>query len=73
MKTTADIPAKELKDLMRFTKAATKREAILTAVRDYIRRNDMAQLVKYAGTFESMMTQEELMKMRRAGHHTFDQ
>lgn len=73
MKTTVDIPDKELKDLMRLTKATTKREAIVAAVTDYNRRKKMAELVKYVGTFKNMMTQEELMKMRWAGHHTFDQ
>ena len=32
MKTTVDIPEDELKDVMRFTRARTKREAIVTAI-----------------------------------------
>ncbi len=38
MKTSLDIPEKELMDVMRFTKAKTKRDAIVTAVREYNQR-----------------------------------
>lgn len=70
MKTTIDIPEKLLKEAIRFTKAKTKKEAIVRAVEDYIRREKMAGLVKYSGTFTSMMTNEEiegmdLKKMRK--------
>ena len=34
MKTTVDIPDDELEAVMRFTRAATKREAIVTAIAD---------------------------------------
>jgi hypothetical protein len=44
MKTSLDIPDRELKDALRFTKAKTKREAIVTAVMDYNRRERMAAL-----------------------------
>ena len=51
MKTTIDIPDEELKDAMRFTKAKTKREAVVKVLSDFNRRRRMAELVKYAGTF----------------------
>lgn len=51
MKTTIDIPENELRDAMRFTKAKTKREAVVRALEDFNRRRRMAELVKYAGTF----------------------
>ncbi len=51
MKTTVDIPEAELKDAMRFTKARTKREAVVRILEDFNRRRRMAELVKYAGTF----------------------
>ena len=51
MKTTIDIPEGELKDAMRFTKAKTKREAVVTILEDFNRRKRMAELVKYSGTF----------------------
>jgi hypothetical protein len=51
MKTTVDIPEDELRDAMRFTKAKTKREAVVRVLEDFNRRRRMAELVKYAGTF----------------------
>lgn len=36
---------------MRFTKAKTKREAVVWVLEDFNRRRRMAELVKYAGTF----------------------
>ena len=52
MKTTIDIPESELKEAMRFTKAKTKREAVVKALEDFNRRRRMAELVKYSGTFD---------------------
>ena len=60
MKTSLDIPDIELRDALRFTKAKTKREAIVTAVADYNRRQRMAALVKHFGTFNSLMTNAEI-------------
>jgi len=51
MKTTIDIPENELQDAMRFTRATTKREAVVKALEEFNRRRRMAELVKYAGTF----------------------
>lgn len=67
MKTTVDIPENDLADAMRFTRAKTKREAIVAAIQDFNRRRRMAELVKHAGTCEDMMTVEELQKQRRRG------
>lgn len=51
MKTTIDIPDDELRDAMRFTKAKTKREAVVKVLVDFNRRRRMAELVKCSGTF----------------------
>lgn len=51
MKTTIDIPENELRDAMRFTRATTKREAVVTILEEFNRRKRMAELVKYSGTF----------------------
>jgi hypothetical protein len=67
MKTSLDIPEKELKDALRFTKSKTKREAIVTAVMEYNRRNRMASLTKYGGSSDTFMMADELMKMRKLG------
>ena len=61
MKTTVDIPDIELKAAMRFTMAKTKREAIVMVLEDFNRRQRMAELVKYAGTFsDSFPTNDEI-------------
>ena len=65
MKTTVDIPDKELADAMKFTRAKTKREAIVTAIEDFNRRRRMAELVKYSGSSKSLITLTELQKLRR--------
>jgi Bacterial antitoxin of type II TA system, VapB len=51
MKTTIDIPEDELKEAMRFTKAKTKREAVVRVLTEFNRRRRMAELVRYSGTF----------------------
>ena len=61
MKTTVDIPEDELKDAMRFTKAKTKREAVVKVLEDFNRRRRMAELVKYSGSFSDRFpTNEEI-------------
>lgn len=65
MKTTVDIPDKELADAMRFTRAKTKREAIVGAIEDFNRRRRMAELTRHAGTCEDLVTAEELQRQRR--------
>jgi Arc/MetJ family transcription regulator len=49
MKTTVDIPDSDLADAIRFTKAKTKREAIVTAIQEFNRRKRMAKLTKQPG------------------------
>lgn len=65
MKTTVDIPEDELKDAMRFTRARTKREAIVTALRDFNRRKRIAALTRHFGRSETFMTHEELIALRQ--------
>ena len=54
MKTTVDIPDNDLEDAIRFTKAKTKREAIVTAIQEFNRRKRMAELTKHAGTCKEL-------------------
>ena len=51
---------------MSHTRARTKREAIVTAVVDFNRRKRLEKLVEKFGTFEDVMTQEDLRRMREA-------
>ncbi len=66
MKTTIDIPDKDLEDVISFTHARTKREAILTAVHEYNQRARMRALTKVLGSFDDLMTVKELERMRSA-------
>ena len=49
---------------MRFTRAKTEREAVVTAIADFNRRQRMAKLVDHAGTCPAMMTVDELRAQR---------
>jgi hypothetical protein len=64
MKTTVDIPDKELLDLMRVTAARTKRDAILQAIREFTRKRKLSEVAKMLGTFTDFMSQDELRRMR---------
>ncbi|HEY3566561.1 MAG TPA: type II toxin-antitoxin system VapB family antitoxin [Thermoanaerobaculia bacterium] len=64
MKTTIDIPEKELQDAMELTGARSKREAVVTALAEFNRRRRLELLVEKFGTFDGFMTQEELRRMR---------
>ena len=59
MKTTIDIPENELRDAMRYTKARTKREAVVRVLQEFNRRRRMAELVKYSGTFSDAFPSNE--------------
>jgi Arc/MetJ family transcription regulator len=66
VKTTIDIPDEVLEDAIRFTKAKTKRDAVVAAVTDFNRRQRMAALTRHLGTCKDMMTSEELRRMRES-------
>ncbi len=63
MKTTVDIPEKMLEEAMRHTRAKTKREAIVTAIEDFNRRKRMAELVKYSGTSDTLLSNDEIEEL----------
>lgn len=67
MKTTVDIPEDVLEDAMRFAKARTKRQAIVTAVEEFNARRRMAELVRHAGTCSDLVTTDALLAERRRG------
>ncbi|MFT4176404.1 MAG: type II toxin-antitoxin system VapB family antitoxin [Luteolibacter sp.] len=61
MKTTVDIPEKVLADAMRFSKAKTKREAILTAMEEYNRRQRVEAFIREtAGAFPDFPSNDEI-------------
>ena len=65
MKTTVDIPDKVLAEAMRYTRAKTKREAIVTAIEDFNRRKRMAELIKYSATSDTLMSNEEIEALEK--------
>ena len=67
MKMTVDISEVEIEDLMRFTRATTQHDAIVTAIAEYNRRRRIMALVEHAAQGDSMMTPEELQAQRRKG------
>ncbi|MBY0497083.1 MAG: type II toxin-antitoxin system VapB family antitoxin [Cyanobacteria bacterium] len=67
MKTTVDIPDDELEDVIRFTRARTKREAIVTAITEFNHRRRQSELAKRAGTCPNLLTTDELRRQRRKG------
>jgi len=64
MKTTIDIPDKELRDVMKHTRAKTKREAVVAAVSEYNRRCRVEKILSFLGKMDGIMTQKELRRMR---------
>ena len=64
MKTTIDIPESDLKQVMKYTGAKTKKDAIVFALKDFNKRQRLAQLAKMLGTFDDFLTQDELKIMR---------
>jgi hypothetical protein len=67
MKTTIDIPDKELEEALKYTKAKTKKEAIVFVVQDFNKRRRLMELSKILGTFENFMSQDDLKKIREDG------
>ena len=53
---------------MRFTRATTKREAVVKVLEEFNRRRRMAELVKYSGTFSDRFpTNDEIEATDAAG------
>ena len=69
MKTSVEIPDDELRDLVKFTRAKTKREAIVTAIADFNHRRRMAALVKHSGAFRLLPTNEEIEALEAREPH----
>lgn len=65
MKTTIDIPEKILAETIKHTGAKTKREAVVTAVSEFNRRNRLEELAeRLQGSCPDFMTQADLRRMR---------
>lgn len=50
--------------IIRNTRACTKREAIVTEIRDLNRRKRLERLAEQLGTFDNVVSREELLRLR---------
>lgn len=64
MKTTLNIPDKQLETLLELTNAKTKTEAINKAIEEYILQEKIKALLALEGSCPDFMTQDELQEMR---------
>ena len=62
--TRVEVPEDVLADVVRVAHAATPQEAVLKALQEFADRHDQSKLLKYLGTFDTLMTPEELAEMR---------
>lgn len=66
MKTTIDIPEQAMADVMRFTGAKTKREAVMKALDEFNRQQRVKDLVASFGTWD-IATNDEIESGDLAG------
>jgi Arc/MetJ family transcription regulator len=65
MRTTIDINEDLIHDVMRKAGAKTKKDAIVTALRDYLKRKKIEELKELIGNYDSFdLTLDDLKKMR---------
>ncbi len=65
MKTTIDIPDKLLRETIKRTNARTKRDAVVTALENFNRRQRLEELAeRLHGSCPDFMTQDDLKAMR---------
>ena len=67
MKTTIDIPDEELEEVIRHTRARTKRDAIVIAISEFNRRKRLEKLADQLGTFDEVLPLDELLRLRENG------
>ena len=59
MKTTLDIPDELLKEAMALSRSKTKKEAVVTGLRELIRQKKIANIISSAGKLEFSDTWEK--------------
>lgn len=65
MKTTIDIPEKILLEVLQYSKMKTKKDAILIAMEEYVKRKKMEKFASKLGSLENLISSSELQKLRR--------
>ena len=64
MKTLIDIQDDLMKELLKESKAKTKKAAVALAIKEYINMRKRAKLISMMGKYDFGCTQEDLEKMR---------
>ena len=64
MRTLIDIEGELMEDLLEETKAKTKKEAIVTAIRTYLNLKRREKLASLIGNYDYGYTAQELERMR---------
>jgi len=65
MKTLIDIPDDLMKELLKWSKAKTKKAAVTLAITEFLNRKKREKLISLMGKLDLNMTQEDLERMRR--------
>ena len=64
MKTLIDIQDDLMKELLKESKAKTKKAAVVLAITEFINRKKREKLISLMGKLDLNMTQEDLERMR---------
>ncbi len=65
MKTTLDIPVELLNDVQKYSSHNTRKDAVITALSEYVERKKMAELVQLKGSMKTLISQQELTELRK--------
>ena len=58
MKTTIDIPVKILSEVLLYSKMKSKKDAIITAMEEYVQKKKMEKFASKLGTLETLIVNE---------------
>ena len=67
MRTLIDIQGELMEDLLKETKAKTKKEAMITAIKTYLNLKRRERLALLVGNYDFGYTAQDLEKMRADG------
>jgi Arc/MetJ family transcription regulator len=67
MRTLIDIQGELMEDLLKETKAKTKKEAMITAIKTYLNLKRRERLAMLVGNYDFGYTAQDLEKMRADG------
>ena len=65
MKAVYDLPEELLQKVVKCSKAKSKKEAIIVALEEYLRKRRLIEFTKKFGTFDITMDQKKLKEYRK--------